>query len=398
MKLRSGCPYWQLHGDEPGHYPVLERDHTCQVAIIGAGITGALVAYHLAEAGIDALVVDRRQPGCGSTMASTGLLQYELDTPLAELIRLVGKKKAMRAYQLCVGTFDQFEKLVNDLGDRCGWERSPSLYLASSAADGEQLREEYRCRREAGIQLEYLSEGELRRRFGFWRPGALLSRDGGVVDSYRLNQKLLQRAHEKGLKVFAQTHVVRYEPTSDGVMLISEHGPVVRCRRVVFATGYETPQFLDQNIVALKSTYAVATRPMSQSIRAEKTLVWETSRPYFYVRWAGEHVAMFGGEDEPFADPQKRDRLIASKAAVLQQRFEEMFGVKVELDCAWAGVFGETQDGLPYIGMHPQFPNGYFALGYGGNGITFSLIAAGIIRDALLGKKNPDAAIFGFDR
>jgi glycine/D-amino acid oxidase-like deaminating enzyme len=66
--------------------------------------------------------------------------------------------------------------------------------------------------------------------------------------------------------------------------------------------------------------------------------------------------------------------------------------------CAWAGTFAETRDGLPYVGSVPQFPRGYFALGYGGNGITFSLVAARIIRDAILGRRNDDAELFRFNR
>jgi glycine/D-amino acid oxidase-like deaminating enzyme len=167
---------------------------------------------------------------------------------------------------------------------------------------------------------------------------------------------------------------------------------------VVFATGYETPVFLDQDIVTLKSTYALASAPISAPINIEKTLVWETSRPYFYVRWGEGDRAMIGGEDEPFRAPKKRDELIGAKTEVLKKRFEEMFGVEIEVECAWAGTFGETKDGLPYIGPHRQFPSGYFALGYGGNGITFSLVAAEISRDALLGRRNEDERIFRFDR
>lgn len=53
----------------------------------------------------------------------------------------------------------------------------------------------------------------------------------------------------------------------------------------------------------------------------------------------------------------------------------------------WAGVYGETDDSLPYIGQHPDFPRAWFALDYGGNGTTYSLLAAEIIRDALTGKQ-----------
>ena len=398
MDLRSGSPFWLLHGDQFPRYPQLDADKKCEVAILGGGITGALVAYHLAQAGIDAILLDRRQPGRGSTMASTGLLQYELDKPLHKLIKLVGRKNAFRAYQLCVGTFDQFEKLIADLGDRCGFERCPSLYLASSNEDATELKNEFHCRREAGIKLDFLNEPDIKRRFGFSRPAALLSRDGAQVDPYRLNQRLLQRASQRGLDIFANTQVVEYLPEPDHVKLITEHGPAVTCRRVVFATGYETPQFLDQKIVTLKCTYALASRPIAKPIDAEKTLIWETSHPYFYVRWGENNRAIVGGEDEPFTDPQARDQLIPAKAAILSKKFREMFKADIDVECAWAGVFGETKDGLPYIGPHRQFPLGLFALGYGGNGITFSLIAAEIIRDALLNLPNPDAQLFGFDR
>jgi len=53
---------------------------------------------------------------------------------------------------------------------------------------------------------------------------------------------------------------------------------------------------------------------------------------------------------------------------------------------------------LAYIGETPDFPHAYFALGYGGNGITYSILAAEIIRDAILGKTNPYADLFRFDR
>jgi len=107
---------------------------------------------------------------------------------------------------------------------------------------------------------------------------------------------------------------------------------------------------------------------------------------------------MIGGEDEPFTDAASRDELIPAKAAVLVKKFRDIFKTHIDVAFTWAGVFGETKDGLPYIGPHQEFPRGLFALGYGGNGITFSLIAAEIIRDLLRGRPNSDVGIFTFDR
>jgi hypothetical protein len=70
----------------------------------------------------------------------------------------------------------------------------------------------------------------------------------------------------------------------------------------------------------------------------------------------------------------------------------------VEVATAWAGTFGVSSDGLPFIGRHPGVPHTWFALGFGGNGTTFSVIAAEIIRNALLGRDDPDAALFSFER
>ena len=64
----------------------------------------------------------------------------------------------------------------------------------------------------------------------------------------------------------------------------------------------------------------------------------------------------------------------------------------------WAGTFAETKDGLAYIGSVPDFPRYLFALGFGGNGITYGAIAAEIIRDQLLQRPNAAARLFRFDR
>lgn len=108
---------------------------------------------------------------------------------------------------------------------------------------------------------------------------------------------------------------------------------------------------------------------------------------------------MVGGEDEDFENPTKRDRLIPTKAAVLLKKAMKLFpSIDLEVAYAWAGTFGETEDGLPYIGKVREFPNAYFALCYGANGTNFALMGAENIRDLYLGKSNPEVNIFGFSR
>ena len=70
--------------------------------MIGAGITGALVADALAGAGASVVVLDRRAPACGSTAASTSLLSYEIDVGLVELVDMIGRDEAVRGYRLSI--------------------------------------------------------------------------------------------------------------------------------------------------------------------------------------------------------------------------------------------------------------------------------------------------------
>jgi glycine/D-amino acid oxidase-like deaminating enzyme len=91
--------------------------------------------------------------------------------------------------------------------------------------------------------------------------------------------------------------------------------------------------------------------------------------------------------------------VLPRKAKSLERTFTKLFpAIKFKTDFQWSGTFASTKDGLPYIGSIRQHPHTYFALGFGGNGITFSAIAAVIIKDMLKGEKNKDAVIFKFDR
>jgi glycine/D-amino acid oxidase-like deaminating enzyme len=404
MDLRSGCEYWtRRRGDAPPAAEPLDRDVTARVVILGGGITGALAAHYLTEAGVDIVMVDRRDLAAGSTAASTGLLQYEIDKPLVELGELVGAAHAARAYQLGVAALDEFERLTRELGDDCGFGRRRSLFLATTPQFAELLDAECAARRAIGLRVEFLPEAELGRAFGISRPGAILSQDAAQVDPVRLTSALVRGAVSRGLRAYARTQVDRYDSGggSRGVTLTTSEGRRLRAEHVIFATGYETPEFLSDIPVQLRSTYAFAARADGPLPRPalHDAILWETGSPYFYARADGPGRLIAGGEDDDFADPETRDVRIPQKTDTLAKKLSRLIPeTRFEVDCAWAGTFAETQDSLPFIGPHPQFPRGLFALGYGGNGITFGLIAAQLLRDRILGRPNPDAKIFRFDR
>jgi glycine/D-amino acid oxidase-like deaminating enzyme len=400
MKLTGGDPFWSVRNGLLSTYPPLTDDVTCDVAVIGGGITGALAAFHLLQAGVSTVLLDKRDIGSGSTCGSTGLLQYEVDVPLRQLVKQVGARKAGRSYLLCRDAVEKICALVKKFDLRCELATRPSLFLARSESEIADLQEEHRLRKRLGLHVDFWDRSEIEKHYPFSRPAALFSQEGAEVDPHRFTQGLLNVSAEKGLRIFDRTHVTKFLPNRRGMDLVTETGFTVKARRVVIAAGFESQKYLTRQFGQLKSTYALISEPVPK-LREwyRRSLIWETGSPYLYLRTTGENRIIVGGEDVEIVNPAARDRLIPAKTRILQRKFKELFPeIKLDVAFTWAGTFSSTKDGLAYIGTHRSLPHAYFALGYGGNGITYSVIAAEIIRDHFLGRRNPDAAIFSFNR
>jgi glycine/D-amino acid oxidase-like deaminating enzyme len=400
MDLRSGIPYWRLINGSHVCYPVLDDDLQCEIVIIGAGITGALAAYRLSQENLDIIVLDKRDIGSGSTAACTGLLQYEIDVELADLIDQVGLEAAVRSYRLGVKAVDAVRALTEALGDDCGFADRMSLYLASKKAHLPKLRHEFEMRKKFDFDVAFVDELELRERFSLRAVGAILSKPAAQVDPLRLTQQLIAAAAARGARIFEQTSVKRIDWGQDEALLTMQNGPRLRAKRVLFASGYESLDYLQHKVGRLHSTFALVSAPLRDVNKWTKhCIIWETARPYFYARNTVDGRIMIGGMDTEFTNDHSELGIIPKKAKQLEHRFNELCpGTRIEATAAWAGVFGDTKDGLAYIGTSPEHPQAYFALGYSGNGIAFSVLAAEIITDLHLGRPNADAEIFRFGR
>ena len=175
---------------------------------------------------------------------------------------------------------------------------------------------------------------------------------------------------------------------------------VIECGKIIYTTGYETHELIQSDIGKLISTYACVSEPLANlpSPLCE-TIFWNTQDPYFYFRTTSDNRILIGGEDEEFKNPDRRDALIEKKERDLVVRFrEQMPDAQFIADFSWAGTFGATRDSLPYIGSHTDFKNSYFLLGFGGNGITFSVMGMEILSDALGGRQNKFLEYFKFKR
>lgn len=400
MNLYQQHPYWLMKNGIVNTYPSLKQNIKVDVAIMGAGISAALTAWQLRNTGLSVAVFDKNHAGLGSTAASTAFLQYEIDTPLNKLKEYVGEPNAVKSYQLCREAIYHIADLCKLLKPAFDFHLKPSLQYASFKTHVSDLKTEYELRKKHNFKVQWLEEDEIQKKFGFKAPAAIFSEDGGEVDAYLLAHALFNGFKQAGHTVYNNTPIKHIEHTKQGVTLYTASDLKINTKKLVIASGYESLQYVPKKIADINSTYAMVSEPIEDTtFWHQNSLIWETATPYIYFRVVSENRILIGGRDDPFHHPHIAPSTIDKKTEMLRKAFlKKMPEIPLVPDFKWAGAFASTKDGLPYIGSIPERPNTYFALGFGGNGITFSAIAAGIIHDLITGKKNDDAAIFRFNR
>lgn len=395
--LRGGRSPW-FAGTELPLRPQVSENMKCDAVIVGAGITGSLVAERLTRQGLHVAIVDREVPGRGSTAASTSMLLWEIDRPLAVLAEVYGLNRATRAYRASLNAVSGLKALIVGLGIACELREKHSLYLAAGS-DAASLRQEHEVRRRAGLPGEFLDLGQLRDAFSMIRGGAIVSAGAADADPLALSSGLLHVAVGRSARLF-DGEAVAFDASGRGVVVGLDNGCEIEARSVVLATGYAMPGIVRSDVHRISSSWAIATTPQPQNIWNGEVLIWEDAEHYHYARTTRAGRIIIGGEDsDDIVEPDARDRLIPQKSRRLAQTLTALWPRAVsKAEFRWAGTFGTTADGLPLIGPVPGYKGVYAAYGYGGNGITFSFLAAELLGGLIAGASSPLVEDFALDR
>jgi glycine/D-amino acid oxidase-like deaminating enzyme len=367
-------------------------------------MTGALVAHAFASAGIATTVLESACVGSGSTAASSALLLKEPDRELTQLAIRYGARASRRMWELSHQSVDQLVALLKRLRIHCDLKTQDAIYYATTAQAAGRLRHECDLRAGSGFDAHWLGPGQLRRLTGIAGHGAILSKGSAQFDPYRACIGIFRRASAAGAQVFERSEVRRIERDPHGVRIRTRQG-TLHAERVIIATGYATPQFRPlTGRFRMYRTYVLATEPIPKVQRDDvglsDVMVWDTERPYHYARWTPDHRLLLGGGDRPVTAGQWRRPHSMTAARDLRAYFEARMPALATIgtEYMWEGLFAMTADSLPYIGPHRRYPGHWFALGYGGNGMTFGFLAARHLLERWQELKSRDHALFEFAR
>jgi len=215
----------------------------------------------------------------------------------------------------------------------------------------------------------------------------------------KLAHGLLRTSLARGARLF-EADTVAFDVAGRSVNVGVANGREIEARFVVLATGYVMPDIVRSTVHAVSSSWAIATVPQPENIWSNGALIWEDAKDYLYARTTRAGRIIIGGEDSTeMIEPEARDRLIPEKSRLLLKRLAALWpAAKPDIEFRWSGTFDTTADGLPLIGPVPGAKGVFAAYGYGGNGITFSFVAARLIGDLIAGKTSPLLGDFAIDR
>lgn len=397
--LRTGRSIWMDRRRDAMTVSPMTRGLACDVLVVGAGVSGALIAESLASAGLKVVVVDRRGPAVGSTIASTAMLQYELDTPMINMTERIGRDRTERLWRRSRLAVDALRERTERLGIAADAVTRGAIYLDGNVLDADGLAREADARRRAGFEVELLKPAAVKARFGISGRHAILSFGNYTADPRRLATGYLNAALAQGARMYAPVEIVSVDPSATGVVVRTTEDVEVRAGHMVVATGYELMKGIPRKGNKLVSSWSISTKAQPRNIWPTAALIWEAADPYLYIRTTSAGEVICGGEDEEISNAEERDAKIAAKTDALARKLAALLP---ELDVtpthAWAGTFGDSPVGTPTVGRIPGMPNCYAAMGFGGNGITFSMMAAQVLRGLIMGTGDADSDLVSFYR
>lgn len=402
MNVQSGTYYWPATLADPPTYPELTEDLSCDVLIVGGGSSGAQSAYALAGQGLDVVVIEKNTVGSGSTATNTALIQYSGEKLFTDLIHTFGQSAIDRHLALLHQAIDDIEAASRLVEMDTEFRRRNTLYFASCEEDVAKLHAEYQYLRSQGCQVEYWEKERVNALYPFAHHTAIYSRNDGELNPFKYTHALLQHAAARGVRVFEHTAMNghRYDRERERMLVTTRSGRQIDAGRVIFAAGYEGIDIRKEPQASFVSTYTVTTEPVDDfSAWPDRTLIWETARPYLYLRTTADNRAIIGGLDETTDIAEQRDNKLHHRQQMLMDALRQRFpAIPFEPAYACAAFYGGIRDGLPVIGRYDDYPLCDFIFAFGDNGTVYSQALVRAIADDILHGHSPDLELYRHDR
>ena len=393
--------YWVASaGTPPEDDGPLQGDTVADVVVIGAGSTGMSTALYLAqEHGIAAVVLEANQSAWGCSSRSGGQGQNASGRlTRSQWIDRWGLDVAKQMDTEIRTGFENFKQLAS--GMDCDAHDGGHLYLAHRHKKLAYLQNEARVRREVfGYNTRLLSAEEFRSTYCDEREavGAMLEQEGVGVHPLKFTFGLIRKARALGVKVHPASPVQGWETGADGIHTLQTPGGTVRARRVAVCTGGYTGQALSphtRNKVLPILSNSVVTRPLTDAELAatnfrSHTFLTDTRTLRFYYRLLPDKRLQLGSRSAVSGADANHPSHLKLLTDAIARKFPPLKGITI--DYSWWGWVDVSHDLMPRITRPDPRQTVWYAVGYGGNGVSFSTWAGKRLAERVAGKDQGQA-------
>jgi glycine/D-amino acid oxidase-like deaminating enzyme len=387
--------YWVADaGAPPEDDGPVDGDIDADVVVIGSGSTGISTALCLAqEHGVRAVVLEANQVSWGCSSRSGGQGQNASGRlKRSQWIERWGLDVAKRLDTEIRTGFESFRALTREID--CDAFEGGHLHLAHRPGRLPGLAAEAALMRETfGYATRMLSAEEVRRSYCDEREaaGAMFEEEGIGIQPLKLTFGLIRKARALGVRLHPASPVQGWQ-SENGVHRLRTPGGTVRARRVAICTGGYTGQglspLLRDRVMPILSNSAV-TRPLTDAEIAatrfqSRTFLTDTRTLRFYYRLLPDRRLQIGSRSSVTgadAEDPIHEKLLSDAIA---RKFPPLAGIA--FDYSWWGWVDVSHDMMPRI-VRPDPAQGiWYALGYGGNGVSFSTWAGKRLAERMVGK------------
>lgn len=397
--VKGDCFFTKIN-DVSKQYQYLTKDIETEVAVIGGGVTGAIVSYYLSKNSIPNIIVEKGRIAHGSTSITTSLLQYELDSNCAELTKYMTEQNVIKSYNLGLKALNEIKVFVDSFGNTFDYKAVDSVLFSNKKLDEKSITQEFLTRQNYGLPVEMFDE--LSNPFTFDAKFGIIAKNAAAkIDPYKFTHALLNVSTEKYAQVFENTEVVRIEYFENDIILTTVYGYKIKTKKIIIATGYDINLFTKLNLGAkMSTTFNIATTPINDlNVMLDNYVFRDNDNIYHYFRTTKDKRILFGGEDINFLNDINNEDLCEKQYTKLEQMLKQMFrNYNFDVEYKYCGAFATTPDNLGFIGKDPQHTNQWYCLGYGANGILFAVLAGIMLSDLYAGKEDDDLKLFNITR
>lgn len=374
----------------PVQAPPLEGEKRASVAVIGGGFTGLSSALHLAERGVDVVVLEANEPGWGASGRNGGQVNPGLKPDPDTVERDFGPELGGRMVRFSGNAPNVVFDLVNRHQIQCEAEQTGTLRAAFRPGQAAAIRETGRQWLRRGAPAEVLEGDALARITGTDRYStALLDRRGGSLNPLGYARGLAQAAMQAGAALHAATPV-RHVRRENGVWRVETPTGTVRAERLILATNGYTDDLwprLRRSVVPVYSAI-VATEPLpepvAQTIMPTRSVLYEIAPITVYYRRDRNNRLLMGGRGKQRDLSEMRDFRHLIRYA---ERLWPALKTARWTHC-WNGQVALTPDHYPHL--HEPAPGALAALGYNGRGVAMATATGALLSRRVLGAKDEE--------